>query len=65
MATPKSPRNNQDEADLTELVGCENWSDVEEWFGGMTVEEIKAECDRCWPLEANNAELTQRIFNEV
>ena len=53
--------NNQEKIDLAELTGCDNWSAVETWFGGMTEAQIKAECDKCWPHE-DNSDLAHRLL---
>lgn len=49
---------------LVEQCGAANWSEVVEWFGGMTVEEIKNEADRCWPGD-DNQEFALRVYAAV
>ena len=55
----------QEQYELTVLSGCESWEEVKEWFDGMTVQQIKAEADRCWPSEENNLEFAQRVFEAL
>lgn len=57
----------EERSDLAEQCGGPgaNWADVAEWFKGMTVEQILAEADRCWPEEDNNEEFALRVFAEL
>lgn len=63
--TPVSPKNNQNQDEIVELMGADNWHQVVNEYKGMTVEEIKAECDYMWPQEENNAEFAQRVYEAV
>lgn len=54
----------QEQHDLMELSGCENWEQVVDTFGGMAVWKIKEEADRMWP-DDDNADFAQRIFNAL
>ena len=53
-----------EQAEIVTRTGQDSWDDVREWFGNMSVLEIRAECDRCWPGD-NNAELAERIYNAL
>jgi len=64
MSTPQSPRDDQDVLELIELCGCQSWDEVVEWFEGMSLDEIEAECNRCWPHE-DNREFAKRLYEEV
>jgi hypothetical protein len=64
MTTPKSPRYNQNQAEIVELAGCESWEQVQEWFGGMTESEVLAEADHCWNQE-DNTEFARRVYEEL
>ena len=54
----------QEQHEIAELCGCE-WSEVVEWFGGMTVEQIEAEADKTWPQEPDNDEFAQRVYEAL
>ena len=54
----------QEQDEIIELVGAENWQMVVDEFGGKTVLQIKAILDEMFPTE-DNRKLTQCIFNEL
>ena len=62
MNTNTTDRISTEQSEIAEMCGELFWSGVVEWFGGMTVEEIKAEADRCWPYDEDNYEFALRVF---
>ena len=61
MNTNTTDRISTEQSEIAEMCGELFWSGVVEWFGGMTVEEIEAEADRCWPGE-DNYDFALRVF---
>ena len=52
----------QDE--ILQLTGNEKWSDIVEWLGGKSLQEIRNEFDSCWP-EDQNEDLALMAFDEL
>ena len=50
-----------DQANQTmELTGTKNLTELYEWFGDMTDEQIESACSECWPAD-DTAELSIAI----
>lgn len=65
MSTPVSPRNNQNQDEIVELMGADDWQQVASEYRGMTVEEIKSQFDYMWPQEEGNSEFAQRVYEAI
>jgi hypothetical protein len=49
---------------IIEQTGSENWEQVVEWFGGMSEQEILAECNSIWPND-DNVDFAALIYSEL
>lgn len=55
---------NQEREEIAALCGG-SWDEVVEWLGGMTVAEIKAAADYCWPQEDDNQAFAERVYDAL
>lgn len=51
-----------DDFELLTQTGNESISDLAEWFGNLTYDDILAECNRVWPTD-DNSDLAQILLD--
>lgn len=55
----------QEQHELTELTGCDNFEQVVEWFGEMTLDEIAIVVSETWGNDDGNCEFSTRLYNAL
>jgi len=56
---------NQEQEQIVEFTGAQNWNEAVEWFGDMTPQQRAISVEDIWPNEPNNQNLIELINSQM